>query len=73
MCDSSEDGLHLGPLVLQRVYSERTHKQTNAQTNERTNKQTMSKADNNNNYNYNQILGEKLTWRRRHIIPRPEI
>ena len=29
----------------------------------------MSKADNNNNYNYDQVLGEKQTGQRQYIIP----
>ena len=33
----------------------------------------MSKADNNNDYNYDQALGEKHGWQRQQIIPRPEV
>ena len=29
----------------------------------------MSKADNNNDYNYDETLGEKHEWQKRHIIP----
>lgn len=28
----------------------------------------MSKTDNNNDYNYDQTLGKKHTWRRQYII-----
>ena len=33
----------------------------------------MSKVDNNNNYNYDQALGEKHTGQRQYIIPRSEV
>ena len=33
----------------------------------------MSKVDNNNNYNYNQALGEEDTGWRKYIISRSEI
>ena len=29
----------------------------------------MSKIDNNNNYNYDQTLGEKHAWQKQHTIP----
>ena len=47
--DLSKGKLYLGPLVFQGIQLE--HK----------NKQTMLKADNNNDYNYKQVLGEKHT------------
>ena len=36
--------------------------------NARTNIWTISKADNNNNYNYDQALGKKYTWQKQHIM-----
>ena len=33
----------------------------------------MSKIDNNNDFNYNQALGEKHMGRKQYIIPRLEI
>ena len=39
----------------------------------RTNARTMSKADNNNDYDYNQASGEKQMERRQYIIPGTEV
>ena len=39
----------------------------------RTNTQTILKADNNNDYNYNQALGEKHMGRRQYIIPKSRV
>ena len=33
----------------------------------------MSKADNNNNYDYDQALGEKQMGQRQYIIPKTEV
>ena len=33
----------------------------------------MLKADNNNNYNYDQALGEKHAWQKQYIIFRPKV
>ena len=39
----------------------------------RTNAQTMLKTDNNNDYDYDQALGEKYSGQRQYIIPRSEV
>ena len=33
----------------------------------------MLKIDNNNNYDYNQALGEKHAWQKQHIIPETKV
>ena len=63
--DSSKDEFRVGPLVLQREYSERFLNQILPP---KTNEQTMLKADNYNEYNYNQASGEKHMEQRRYTF-----